>query len=494
MMKCLAFDLGASGGKISVGSFDGGQISLEPVHRFENSAVRMADGLYWDFVGIWREYLRGIAKGLSSHPDIASVGACTYCNDFSFIDRDGELLSPVRAYRDPRAIRAADAIYSIMSAEELYNISGNQIAPFNTLMQLAAMKAEGKDAVLKSADKLLFLPDLFNFYLTGERVTERTIASVTQMYDHASGDWSPEALKRFGIDARLFAPFASAGSAVGYVNRDILKELGATPRADVKAIATAEHDTASAFVGASRADKGTLIISSGTWSLVGCLVNRPIIDEYGFKYNIANEGGLDSGYNRLIRNVMGNWILQEVASEYRREGAVIEYGGLYEEASRLDPYRFVVDADIPEFYEPGNMRAKIRNICIEKYGDAPHTPSEFAACIGASLAFKYRWAMEKLEKLRGRKFNSVSIIGGGSRDSRTAQLTADVTGLPVTCGPVEASTFGNIVFQLLAAGELKNIAQSKSLINRSADFADFEPSDTKRADEAYGCFLRDFGL
>jgi sugar (pentulose or hexulose) kinase len=495
-LHCLTFDLGASGGKIAVAAYDGSRISIDHVHRFPNGVHQLADGLYWNFIGIWNEYLTGIGKGLSLYPDISSVGACTYCNDFSFVGKGGELLAPVRAYRDPRTIRTADEIYSVMSREELYAVSGNQIAPFNTLMQLAAMKAEHADAVLGYADALIFLPDLLTFYLTGERVTERSIASVTQMYDHGTGDWSPEVLRRFGIDRKLFAPFVSAGTAIGRIEPNLLGGIGAPVlgAGGIDAVVTAEHDTASAFMGTG-VDSGedVFIVSSGTWSLAGCESAGPIINDYGFRYNIANEGGVE-GHHRLIRNIMGNWLIQEVLREYESEGVACDFGRLGAEAAKLDPYRFVVDADMDGFYEPGGMREKIAGVCFDLYGDAPNTPAEFFVCVSTSLAFKYRWAMERLENLRGREFSYVNIIGGGSRDGLTAQRTADVTCLPVICGPADASALGNVVFQLIAAGEIAGVDEGRELISGSTDFKCYEPTDTERSDMAYAQFIEDFLL
>jgi sugar (pentulose or hexulose) kinase len=491
-MKFIAFDLGASSGRVAVASYDGSHIRLENVHSFPNGATRLADGLYWDFIGIWNGYLSGIREGLSRYPEVRSVGACTYCNDFSFVDRDGALLAPVRSYRDRRTVRTEDYSYSIMSREELYSVSGNQIAPFNTLMQLSAMKAEGNDFVLSHADNLLFLPDLLTFYLCGERVTERSIASVTQMYDHGASDWSCEVLERFGIGRGIFAPFASAGTVAGTVSPSVLEGIGIPARRDIKAVVTAEHDTASAFM-AARADENTLVISSGTWSLAGCESAGPVISDFGFRHNIANEGGIE-GHHRLIRNVMGNWIMQEVLREY---GPACMRGGfakLDAEAARLDPYRFVIDVDAPAFFEPLGMREKISGVCMEKYGAAPSSPAEFAVCVGTSLAMKYRWAMEKLAQLRGRDFGSINIIGGGSNDSLTAQRTADVTGLPVVCGPADASVFGNVIFQLIASGEISEVGEGRAIVGSSVDFRHFEPALAARDDAAYKKFLSDFSL
>jgi sugar (pentulose or hexulose) kinase len=492
-MKCFTFDLGASSGKTAVVVYDGNNLSVNPVHDFRNGVTRLAGGLYWDFIGIWNEYLKGLGKGIADYPGLSSIGACTFSNDFSFVDKDGELLAPVRAYRDSRTIRMADEIFSVMSQRELYGISGNQIAPFNTLMQLAAMKAEGRDAILSYADTILFLPDLLTFYLTGERVTERSIASVTQMYDHRTEDWSPVVLERFGISRDLFAPLASAGTPLAKLRPDILNEIGTSQGLGLSAVVTAEHDTTSAFMAAD-ASEDVLIVSSGTWSLVGCESPAPIINEYGLRYNIANEGGIP-GHHRLIRNVMGNWLIQEVLREYESDGMAYDFGALSTDSLRIDPYSFIIDVDADEFYEPGRMRGKIAKVCMEKYGKHPETPAEFAVCVSTSLAFKYRWAMERLEHLRGREFRSVNIIGGGSRDRLAAQRTADVTGLSVICGPADASTIGNAIFQLIAAGEISGVGEGREVMSRSVDLVRVEPSwDASRASDAYDRFIQDFSL
>ena len=509
MIHCLAFDLGASGGKFIAGGYDGRELTSCEVHRFENSMVGIGPSLYWDYRMIWGQYLEGIGKALVRFPGLSSVAADSFCNDFLLISSDGEPVAPMHAYRDPRMQKNEEAIYDIMSRQELYTMSGNQIAPFSTLMQLAAMRLEGRGGLLDDADSLLFLPDLLTYYLTGARHTERSIASVTQMYDHITKDWSGEVLGRFGIDRRLFAPFIDAGGIAGMTTPDIQSAIGAVR--PLKVCAAAQHDTASAFA-ASLADEDTLVVSSGTWMLVGCEVKAPVITDFGFRYNIANEGGLD-GRHRLIKNLMGNWILQGIQREFQNEGLEWDYGALAEAAGRLTPNRWLFDVDLPCFYAPGGMREKVRSVCMQAHGSAPETPPEFMASVCESLAFKTRWAMEKLETLTGRRFSRINIIGGGSRGLYTAQLVADVCGLPVMCGPSEASALGNILYQLVASGELSGIDEGRGLIRKSTPFTQIEPGagsiagsadragragsiagSADRAATAYARFLEIFGL
>ena len=513
MMNNLAFDLGASSGKIHVSDYDGKKLSLKGIHRFDNGAVETEGSLYWDFPMILEQYKEGILKALSEYPSLSSVGVDSFCNDFSLIGNQGELLIPVRSYRDPRTIRNEESIYARMSKEELYSISGNQIAPFNTLMQLAAMQIEGQGGLLKDARQLLLLPDLLAYFLTGECYTERTLASVTQMYDHGSRDWSDEVLGRFGIERRIFAPFIDAGSFAGETSAaafdggDIWQALrgGAVPGRDdihtskifslpkgLRVCAVPGHDTATAFM-AAQADENTLVISGGTWMLVGCETKNPVISDFGFRHNIANEGGID-GRHRLIRNLMGFWILQEVHREFDSENVEWDFDSIKEAAEKLPSFKWLFDVDLPEFYSPGDMRRKISNLCMKTYGSAPETPAEFTASVCESLAFKARWAMEKLEKLAGRRFECVNIIGGASKNGFLAQIIADVTGLPALCGPSDASALVNIMFQLMAFGELADVSEGRNLIRESVPLTHYEPKAVSQAGEAYERFIKTFSL
>jgi len=492
MINCLAFDLGANSGRVSVASYDGKTISLREIRRFENAAVWIGSSLYWNLGMICDEFPAGICQALEEYPDLASVGIDSFCNDYVLISEDGDLMAPIRCYRDPRAARNEDAIYARMSKESIYKVSGNQIAPFNTLMQLAAIGFESKSDLLRDADNLLFLPDFLNFVLTGIRRTERTIASVTQMYDHKTKDWSDRVLEPFDIERRLFAPFVDAGTIIGEITDDVLPAEGIEKLPLVCAVP--EHDTAAAFM-AAPADENTLIISSGTWMIVGCETEKPIITDYGFRYNIANEGGID-GHHRLIRNLMGNWLLQELKRAFIAEGKMPEwdYGVMGEVAGNLPPWQWPIDVDLPTFYAPDNMREKISKVCVKIYGSSPKSPAEYTSSVCSGLALKTKWAAEKLETMTGRKFERVCIIGGGSRDKYTAGLIADATGLPVIMGPVEASLLGNAMFQLIALGKIKDVREGRELIKNSFEFTKVEPKATDEAAAAYEKFLGDFNL
>ncbi|GHU64517.1 carbohydrate kinase [Clostridia bacterium] len=468
-MNYLAFDLGASSGKIVRARFDGNQLRLETVSRFENHQIRQEDGLYWDFPAIQSNMLSGIAKAAKSGP-IDSFGIDTFCNDFSFIDASGKIMAPIHSYRDERTLRTAARSNRIMPPRKLYELTGNQRAPFNTLMQLAAMRIENKAAVLDEAAHFLFLPDLLAYGLTGEILTERTVSSVSQMYSFETKDWIDEILNAFRIPRALFGKLTDPGTISGRLSGRMSAELGAHP---FDFVSVCEHDTASAFL-ASAGTADSLILSSGTWSVAGCENEKPIITDFGFENNIANEGSI-KGCHRILKNVMGSWLLQELIADYRNDGVTYGYEDLTRAARQAKPEQWSIDVDDPIFFLPGDIRKKIRTQCLVRHDAAPETLGEFARVIEEGLALKYRMALEQLEELTGRHFAAISVIGGGTKDSLLCQLTANICGRPVLAGHAEATSLGNILVQMLAHGEIKNITEGRELIAGSFPIKTYDP-------------------
>ncbi|MDR1539342.1 MAG: rhamnulokinase [Clostridiales bacterium] len=487
-MDYLAFDLGASGGKLFRGVYNGSLLALSEVHRFYNTAVALGSGIYWDFLRIWQNLTIGLQKA-NREGVSRSFGVDSFSNDFSFIDKSGELLAPMRCYRDKRTARCAEAIYQKMTRRELYGESGNQIAPFNTLMQLAAMREERKDAVIDAAHRLLFLPDLIAYYITGETLAERTVSSVSQMYRFDTEDWSDTILDTFHLPRRLFGTLIDPGTISGKASRDFRGHLGI---GGFNFVSVCEHDTASAFLALPN-DGDRAIISSGTWSLVGCEVKNPIINDYGFRHNIANEGSFP-GHHRLLLNVMGSWLLQELRADLQADGQDYNFVQLEALARESSEFAFLIDVDDVRFFSPGDVRRKIRETCFARNHALPETAGQFARCICESLALKYRWALDKLETLTGRKFPEISIIGGGSKDALICGMTADACSRLVVAGPWEASSLGNILAQLLAFGEIKNIAEGRELIDRSFSQCCYYPEQSERWEQIYMKFTEHFGL
>ena len=479
-MDYLSFDLGASSGKMFRGVFDGERLELFPVHAFGNRIIPLAGGLYWDFPGIYEGMCEGIRKAMAERP-FGSFGIDSFNNDFSFIGKNGDLLSPLRSYRDPRTSRHQDAIYGKISARALYMHTGNQIAPFNTLMQLAAMREDGQGFLLDHADKLLFLPDLLGYYLTEQRYTEYTIASETQMLDWETCSWIDELLRLFDIPERLFAPLCMPGTVIGQVSPRFLSHNGVP---SFRHVAVCEHDTASAFL-AALASKSTAVLSCGTWTVIGAENEFPIINAYGFANNIANEGSLP-GHHRISINVMGLWIMQQLRADYAMQGQAFDHEQIQALAGKAVPFAAFIDPDQAAFYQPGDMAAKVADKkLLQKNQALCQTPGALFRCVYESLAFQYRWSLEKLEHFLNRKFQQVSFVGGGSRDAMLCQFTANALNLPVIAGPAEASSAGNILVQMLADHGISHIAQGRDIVRRSFALREYLPQEPGLWQEQY---------
>jgi sugar (pentulose or hexulose) kinase len=486
----LAFDLGGSGGKLLICRFDGERLVLEDVHRFRNEPLSVNDCLYWDLWHIYRQMNQGIRKAMDvAGGRIRSIGLDSFSNDHAFIDGRGELLTPLRCYRDKRTERYREAIYGKMSPDRLYALSGNQIAPFNTLMQLAAMREAGQGYILDNASMMLFTPDLLIHFMTGEAATEYTMASVSQMFDFARDDWSEEILRAFDIPRELLGRIAPTGSIVGKTRGPYNRELG-IPGLDV--VSVCEHDTASAFLAATCKGERA-IISSGTWSLVGTEIPAPIIKSFGYRHNIANEGGF-GGRHRLLRNVMGLWIVQELKRQYEVRGESCGFAEMESAAALARPFAHKIDPDDFEFFAPADMEAAIAGRCMARSGRAPETMGETLRCVYESLAFKYRWAIEKIEELTGRSLPVVNVVGGGSRNKLLCQFTANACGKPVLAGPTDATALGNVLVQLLADGRVSSLEEGKELVLRSFPLEEYLPQERESWDGAYGEFTRVFAL
>jgi rhamnulokinase len=477
-MKMLAFDLGASSGKMFIGNYADDRLGLEIVRRFDNQAVMVRDELFWDVLRIFEDLKSGISDGLCSDKSIVSLGLDSYSNDFGLLDADGRFLSQVHCYRDERTKRNEERIYSIMPKAQIHHYGGNQNALFGTLMQLASMKLEKQGFLLDLADKLLFLPDLFAYFLTGEVHSEYTISSVSQMLDFTKIDWSAEILKAFDLPCHIFQPITQPGTRVGKVNGTSL---------DV--VAVCEHDTASAFLAAPLGDN-SVIVSSGTWSLVGVESPAPIINDFTFAHNIANEGGYPGGHHRLLKNVVGLWLIQECQRWYRENGREYSIKDLLDLSQKEKPFRNLIDPNDERFFAPGRMPEKIAEYCLEKGQSKPTAPGEIVRCILESLAFQYRLVIEELQTLTGRRYTHINIVGGGSNNQLLNQYVANATGMQVTAGPAEATAIGNLLVQLLAHGELSSVTQGRQIIERSFKMDIFDPENLREWDDRYQEYLQ----
>jgi rhamnulokinase len=474
----LAFDLGAESGRAIAGTLEEGSLSVEELHRFPNDPIRAENALCWDIERLWGEIQRGIhlAAARGFRPD--GIGIDTWGVDYGLLDSSGKLVENPRHYRDARNNGMMEAVFARVPREEVFAATGIQFMQINTLYQLYAASL-GAPEGLAGARKLLNMPDLFNYWLTGEARSEATIASTTQFFNPASMSWAAGLLTRLGLPTEILCPVVMPGTALG-------KTL-TPPHTSV--YATAGHDTASA-VAAAPADGGEdwCYISSGTWSLMGLELDRPVIDGQSLALNFTNEVGV-AGKIRLLKNIAGLWLLQECRRAWMAEGVAYSYEQLAGMAAEARPHSAVIDPDA--FLLPGEMPRKIGDYCRGTGQEPPATHSEYARAILESLALRYRHVLESLEILVGRKISTIHIVGGGSRNTVLNQFVADATGRRVIAGPSEATAIGNILVQAMGAGELNGLEQIRGVVRRSFPPVAIEPhaghagADWERAYERY---------
>ena len=477
----LAFDLGAESGRAILGQLAGERLQLSDVYRFPNVPVRLPEGLHWDVLRLWaevKETLRIVARQHAA--DLAGVGLDTWGVDFALLDRDGALLANPYHYRDSRTDGILAEAFRRLPRQEIFAQTGIQFMPINSLYQLLAMVIQ-RSPLLDVAQTFLTMPDLFNYWLTGRQVSEFSIATTTQCYDPRLGDWARPLLERFGIPTRIFPPIVPSGTVLGPLLPAVAAEVGL---GSVPIIAPACHDTASA-VAAVPADGEVVYISSGTWSLLGTELPEPIINEQSLAFDFTNEGGV-GGTFRFLKNITGLWLVQECRRTWALQGQEFSYDELTQMAAQATPLQSIVDPDDGEFAKHGDMPARLRAFCQRTGQAVPQSPGEVVRCALESLALKYRWVLERLEKILGRRLEPIHIVGGGAQNRLLCQLTADATGRRVVAGPVEATAIGNIIVQAMARGYVASLAEGRRLVRNSCDLATYEPVSSPGWEEAYG--------
>jgi rhamnulokinase len=484
--KFLAFDLGAESGRAVAGFFDGDKVRLEDVHRFASRSVRIVDTLCWDALGLFHELKQGLAAAVSAHgPDFAGIGIDTWGVDFGLLGRGDVLLGSPRHYRDHGNDGMLDAAFKIMSREQIFDHTGIQFMQFNTLYQLLALQ-RAQSPLLEKAETLLMMPDLLNFWFTGIKTTEFSVASTSQMVDPRTRAWAPDLLDRFNIPARLLTDIVPPSTAIGLLRADIAAEAGCGP---IPLIAPGEHDTASAVVAVPASTPDYAYISSGTWSLMGIETAEPRISKETRANNFTNEGGA-CGTIRLLKNIMGLWLVQECRRAEARNGRDHSYAQLAQSAADADPFVSLIEPDAPEFLAPPDMIAAIGDFCDRTGQPRPTAIGATVRCCLESLALKYRWTLERLEEFRGAPIRVIHIVGGGTQNRLLCQLAADATGRPVTAGPVEATAVGNVLMQALGRGHIGSLEQARDVVRRSFPLETYEPSAQRdRWEAAYARFL-----
>ncbi|MCA9064787.1 MAG: rhamnulokinase, partial [Planctomycetaceae bacterium] len=453
----LAVDLGAESGRVMAGKFDGKHVSLEQLHRFGNGPVQIGGTLRWNLVGLWKEIQDGLraAAAAIGRDQIASVGVDTWGVDFVLMNRNDELLGQPWNYRDSRTEGMLQKAFQRVPRAEIFAQTGLQFMQINSLYQLLAM-CERDPELVSQAERYLMIPDFFHWCLCGSRVVEFTNATTSQMLNAATRDWAFEMLRKFEIPTGMFPQLVTPGTVLGSLRGEVAQSTGL---GKLPVVTPATHDTGSAVAAVPTANTGRAdwaYISSGTWSLMGVEVQNAILTEQALKRNVTNEGGIDGTY-RLLKNIMGLWLVQRCKLAFEARGRSLDYSELTQLAAAAEPYRSIVDPDRQEFLGPPDMTEAIAAECRRTGQPIPETEGQFVRCALESLALKYRMVLGWMEELTGTPVQVIHVVGGGCRNALLNQLTADACGRPVIAGPVEATALGNVLVQARGAGEISSL-------------------------------------
>jgi rhamnulokinase len=482
MKNYLAVDLGAESGRVMLGTIADRSLVLEELHRFPNTPVRLPNGLYWDAFRLFHEIQHGLAiAGRERKLSADGIGVDTWGVDFGLLGPDGALIDNPRHYRDARNNGMLEKTFAVVPRSEIFAQTGLQFMQLNSLYQLHAIKLSGSPA-LAAAARLLFMPDLFNYWLSGVQAAELSIASTSQFYNPRQTRWATELFAALGLPEKILPDIIPPGTLLGPLLPHVAE---ATALGPAPVFATCGHDTASAVAAVPAAGSDWCYISSGTWSLMGVELEAPVINEQSLALNFTNEIGVN-GTVRFLKNIAGLWLLQECRRQWALEGNDFSYAKLAEMALEAQPFAATLDPDA--FMEPGNMPAKIKAFCQEHGGKAPATPAGTARTILESLALCYRQVLESLESVLGRKLGVIHIVGGGSRNQVLNQFVADATGRPVVAGPSEATAIGNVLVQAVGSGEFRNLQEARELVRQSFPVETFRPKPEANWDKAYEAF------
>ncbi|MBM3863591.1 MAG: rhamnulokinase [Verrucomicrobia bacterium] len=482
----IAVDLGAGSGRVMAATTDLETLRLEEVHRFDNPGVDLPGGWFWNIHGLYLEILEGLRRAVAAHGrSIVSIGIDTWGCDHALLAADGRLLGMPHQYRDPRSDGMADVMHAILPEETIYAHTGIRTNFYNSSLHLLAELRRDNPA-LHHASRLLFIPDLLSYWLTGRMAVERTIASTSQLLDPHTGDWAWQVIDALGLPRHVFGAIVAPGTVLGPLRDEVGAHIG---QSDIPVIATASHDTASAVAGIPMEGGEQLWLSSGTWSILGMESPVPITTPTALAAGFCNELGADGGV-RFLKNIAGLWVLQECRRQWEHEGQPLDYPTMTRMAAQAPAFTAFVDPDDPVFATPGDMPGKIREWCRRTGQPVPADPGAVLRVATESLALKSRAVYESIVALTGRRFTRLHVGGGGIRNEPLCQATADALGIEVVAGPVEATSCGNIAVQLVASGMLADLAAARSLIRRSFEFRTHQPRDPAAWEDAFGRFRR----
>jgi rhamnulokinase len=487
----IAVDLGASSGRVIIGSADGEKIFLEEVHRFENGPIENEGSLQWDFAKIFREVETGLAKAVKrTGGKIESIGVDSWGVDFGLLDSKGHLLENPYHYRDKRTDTMMDSVFSSVPRENVYDITGIQFMQFNTIYQLQALKLK-RPEILKKTNKLVFMADLVSYFLCDALFGEYTLASTSQLMDMKKGIWSQELFNALSLPMNIMPPIVKPGTIVGRVKKQIAEKIRSTA---IPIVAVGSHDTASA-VASVPAQTGSkwAYLSSGTWSLMGIEIPETLINDDTYKYQFTNEGGINNTI-RLLKNIMGLWLIQECRRVWNKQGSKFSFSDLTMMAQKAKPFVAVIDPNDSRFLSQCDMPSVINEYLVEHGYAKINDPGQMIRVIVESLAFYYRRALEILENITDSKIEVLHLVGGGIQNEMLNQFTADSIGRKVIAGPVEATAMGNIVVQAITSGQIEDIAHGRRVIENSIPLKIYQPAEHKIWNEKYQQIKSIFGL
>lgn len=480
----LAVDFGAGSGRMIAGIMEDQKIKLEEVHRFSNDGIRLLDTWHWKVTSQFNHILEGLEKAAETYGGrVVSIGIDTWGVDYGLIDKSGSLLGLPVQYRDSRTDGMMDLAFSKMPAQEFYQSTGNQFMFYNTVFQLLSEQAQHPER-LAAAEHCLLMPDLFNFWLTGQASNEATNASTTQLVNAASGEWAFDLIDRLGLPRRLFQDITPPGTSLG----SLLPEISAQTGLQAKVIAVGSHDTASAYAAVPTDESNAVYLSSGTWSLLGTLVKHAVINEQSFDFAFTNERAV-GGEVRLLKNLCGMWLIQECKRVWDEEEPV-SWETLIAEAEAAAPFVSFIDPDHARLAKPCDMPTRLKEVCHSSGQPEPVSRGAMTRMIFESLALKYRMVFDKLQKLVGYELGSFHIVGGGCQNALLNQFTANALNRQVVAGPVEATAAGNILSQLQADGKITSMKEGSDLIKRSFEVKTFTPQTSGDWDQALERFLK----
>ena len=490
-LTTLAVDYGASSGRHVAGSFDGKQLELREIYRFDNGPVHAAGRMYWNLLDQWTQLQNGLTLARQQlGPQIASVGVDTWGVDFALLGRGDELLGNPVHYRDRRTEGMLDAATKRVSRADIFANSGVQFMPINTLYQLLAMQAQNSP-ILEAAESFLMMPDVFHWLLSGVKGNEYSDATTTQFFDPQKHAWSTELFHRFGLPTKILQPIIEPGTILGPLRKSVAAATGLN---DTRVIVPGTHDTASAVLAVpAQSEPGKkpdwCYISSGTWSLMGVELPQPVVTPRCLELNFTNEGGVGRT-TRLLKNIGGLWLVQECRRIWKAAGKDHSWSELAELAATAKPLQFIINPDAADFLAPDDMPRAIQGYCKKTGQAVPETPGEIIRTALEGLALKYRQVLGWLEELAGSQLTTIHIVGGGTNNKLLSQLTADATQRRVVAGPVEATAIGNLLMQYIALGEIAGIRDAREIVRASFPVEEFTPRELGAWDEAFAKFVK----